>query len=382
MMAVVQENKGKVRPVLDYRELNEYVQCHTGAEVAACDETLRRWRRKTGVLKVVDLKSAYLQIHLDESLWAFQQVRYCGKLYCLTRLGFGLNCAPRIMTRIVREVLARDDRIRRATDHYIDDIIVMEDIVSAEEVVTHLQQYGLVTKPPVSLDGGRVLGLQLRRNLEGELYFRRGNELPVLKENAVVSKRELFSICGKLIGHYPIGGWLRVACSFLKRTCIGSLWKDPAGECAHALLKDLLARVRAEDPVRGKWSVRATTACRVWCDASSLALGVVVEMQGAVIEDAAWLRKTSDFAHINVAELEAVLKGINLALKWGMKTIEVMTDSATVLSWLRAVLTEDHRVKTHGAAEMLIKRRLGVLRQLVVELKLIVTVTFTKSASN
>ena len=49
-----------------------------------------------------------------------------------------------------------------------------------------------------------------------------------------------------------------------------------------------------------------------------------MEVHGTVIEDAAWLRKTSDFAHINVAELEAVLKGLNLALKWGMTTIEVL----------------------------------------------------------
>jgi hypothetical protein len=41
LMAVKQENKGKVRPVLDFRNLNEYVLCHTG-DSAVCDETLRR----------------------------------------------------------------------------------------------------------------------------------------------------------------------------------------------------------------------------------------------------------------------------------------------------------------------------------------------------
>ena len=39
-------------------------------------------------------------------------------------------------------------------------------------------------------------------------------------------------------------------------------------------------------------------------------------------------------------------------------------------------------MKTHGAAEMLIKRRLGVFRQLVTELELSVTVTLTRSQSN
>ena len=233
-MAVVQENKKRVRPVLDFRELNEYVECHTGSEVAVCDETLRKWRRLPGNLKLVDLRSAYLQIHVDESLWPYQQVLYKGQLYCLTRLGFGLSCAPRIMTRILREVLAADERIQRATDHYIDDVIVLDDVVPASEVIAHLKRYGLESKPPQLLDGGRVLGLQLDKNKNGVLVFRRGNEVPVVAYETLITKKQLFSICGKLIGHYPVAGWLRVARGFLKRACVGFAWDDPAGGQAQA----------------------------------------------------------------------------------------------------------------------------------------------------
>ena len=42
MMAVVQPTKNKVRPVLDFRELNGYIKCHTGDDVTdVCDEKLR-----------------------------------------------------------------------------------------------------------------------------------------------------------------------------------------------------------------------------------------------------------------------------------------------------------------------------------------------------
>ena len=42
LMAVIQPTKNKVRPVLDFRELNEYVKCHTGDDVAhVCGEVLR-----------------------------------------------------------------------------------------------------------------------------------------------------------------------------------------------------------------------------------------------------------------------------------------------------------------------------------------------------
>ena len=60
LMAVTQVNKQKVRPVLDFRELNDFVSSHPGTDAAACNETLRRWRQMPGSLKIIDLKSAYL----------------------------------------------------------------------------------------------------------------------------------------------------------------------------------------------------------------------------------------------------------------------------------------------------------------------------------
>ena len=44
--------------------------------------------------------------------------------------------------------------------------------------------------------------------------------------------------------------------------------------------------------------------------------GVSVKIDGVMFEDAAWLRRKCDYNHINVAELEATVKDVNLALKW------------------------------------------------------------------
>ncbi len=49
----------------------------------------------------------------------------------------------------------------------------------------------------------------------------------------------------------------------------------------------------------------------------------LIEIDGQVVENAAQLRKRTDFPHNNIAELDAMIKGINLALKWGPKNIEV-----------------------------------------------------------
>ena len=382
LMAVVQLNKDKVRPVMDFREVNEFVESHPGYDVSVCGETLRRWRRMNGNLKMVDLKSAYLQIRVEENLWSYQKVCFNGELYYLTRLGFGLCSAPKIMTKILNKVLSLNDRVRRGTDSYIDDIIVDEGVVSAEDVVSHLALYGLEAKPPESLDGGRVLGLSLSKNNEGKLWFKRGNELPSVGEEEIPTKRELFSMCGRLVGHYPVCGWLRLACSYVKRRCEGERWDDKIGHHAASMIRELISRVKSEDPVRGEFQVPPSTHGRVWCDASSLGIGVAVEIGGTVVEDAAWLRKRDDVTHINLAELEAVVKGLNLAMKWGVTTIDVMTDSLIVSKWLNAALKDEKRIRVSGLSEVLVRRRVSLVKSMVEELGIKITVTLVPSAEN
>ena len=381
LMAVEQHTKNKVRPVLDYRELNEYVECHTGDDMTdVCNEVLREWRQIEGEVKLVDLKSAYLQIRISRELWKYQLVKYKGKTYCLTRLGFGLNCAPRIMTSILKTVLGKSERVEQATSSYVDDIIVEESRVTALEVIEHLKKFGLITKAPESLEGGAALGLKLQANERGVLDFFRGNEIPDVPER--LTRRDLFSICGKLVGHYPIAGWLRVACSYVKRTAEGSGWNDYVGDRTVAIVREMLDRVKRDDPVKGSWAVPKTSSGVIWCDASSIAMGVLIEKGKTVVEDAAWLRKKTDFNHINVAELEAIIKGVNLALKWGLKEMDLMTDSATVYGWVKLILTEERRVKTKGAAEMLVKRRLGILKNLIEEFNLRINIHLVPTLKN
>ena len=194
--------------------------------------------------------------------------------------------------------------------------------------------------------------------------------------------RELLSICGKLVGHYPMAGCLCVACSYVKRRAEGGRCDDYVGEEAASMLAEVIARVGREDPVRGQWLVPTGSAGVVWCDASSIATGVLLEIGGVVAEDAAWLKKKDDYGHINIAELEAVVRGVNLALKWGLREIEVVTDSATVCEWVRLMLSEEKRIKTKGAAEILVKRRIGVLKDPIEDLQLGLTITLVPSERN
>ena len=66
----------------------------------------------------------------------------------------------------------------------------------------------------------------------------RGNELPIVSES--VTRRELFSVGSMLTGHYHVAGWLRIACSFVKRLSDGSRWDDLIGDIACAMLRDII----------------------------------------------------------------------------------------------------------------------------------------------
>ena len=381
LMAVPQAKK--VRPVLDMRELNEHVAAYT-ADADVCADRLRTWRRHGRRVAVVDLRRAYLQLRLERKLWPYQTVIIRGRRYCLNRLGFGLNVAPAVMKAVVKLVLAQDADVQRAVCPYVDDLLVDEDVVSAERVVEHFARFGLDCKPPVRAeDGARMLGLHVR-SVAGELQWSRDSAVPGPPDR--VTRRAVFAWCGRLVAHLPVCGWLRPAAAWLKRraNAVTRGWDDVTSDATLLdQISDVHARLLTADPARGPWCWTGNRAT-VWTDASSIAAGVVIETpDGGVMEDACWLRPgDAATTHINMAELDAAVRGLNLAVAWGVRHIDLRTDSATVHRWVDDALSGRARLRTRAAGEMLIRRRVDLIRQLVEELQLEMTVTLVRSAEN
>ena len=226
----------------------------------------------------------------------------------------------------------------------------------------HLLKYGLVTKPCENLGAAKVLGLKTYEK-KGVVRWERTelkNEIEPPNLN-LMTKRQVFSLCGKLVGHYPVAGWLRVASSFVKRGCQGDAWDSLAGPTATTRLKDVLTQLNSDDPVKGLWSVPPFGRLNIWCDASKIAYAVALEKENEIIEDGAWLQKADDNTHINLAELNAVVKGVNLAMKWNPQDVAIMTDSAAVYSWMSSMQKKDKRIKVSGLSKMLVRRRLSIL---------------------
>ena len=218
-----------------------------------------------------------------ESLWLFQTVLLAGKRYCLTRLGFGLKVALQTMKAIFNAVLSQEEKVKEGTSAYLDDIYVTEDIVSSLHVKAKLNQFGLICKDPERLeDGARVLGLDVHRK-QGSLRWRRRAALLEIPD--ALTRRGVFSLYGILVGHLPVCRWLRVATDIMKRRA-GMVTKGWDDETADALLIGMVAetitRVKKNDPPRWDWCVQGKEK-NVMVDASSQAIGVLLEKNGAVI---------------------------------------------------------------------------------------------------
>ena len=91
-------------------------------------------------------------------------------------------------------------------------------------------------------------------------------------------------------------------------------WDDKTTLFVHMVM-ETIARVKKSDSTRRDWCVQGKEM-NTLVDANSLAIEVLLEKNRVVIKDACWLQPRNDAAHINLAELDTVLKGINLALQW------------------------------------------------------------------
>lgn len=112
------------------------------------------------------------------------------------------------------------------------------------------------------------------------------------------------------MAHFPVRGWLRVIITFIKQqaSTVTNRWDDEIKDvCLCCMLMETVAKM---DPVRGDWCVDGSKM-KVWIDASSVATGVLLKVNRSIVEDACWLHPSEDAKHINLAELNAAIKGIN-----------------------------------------------------------------------
>ena len=200
----------------------------------------------------------------------------------------------------------------------------------------------------------------------------------------MVTHQTIFSLCGKLIGHLPVYGWLRTTMGMIKRraNAVTRGWDDTTEDAPlRQMVRETIARMTQSDPSQGPWCTIGQDI-NVWVDISSFVTGVLLECDDVVFEDACWLRPANDAQHINLAELDMAPKGIDLPLQWKCKVMHLKTDSVSGYHWLVDTLTGKTRVHTKATSEMLLRRQLETIKSLAEEYGLSMDVTLIPSIQN
>ena len=128
---------------------------------------------------------------------------------------------------VVSAIVEQDDKVKKGTSTYVDDIFVDENVVNMEYFRNFFSKYGLKSKVGERIDGNgaRVFGLAVKK-VGGKLMWSRGNRLKKIPRK--LSRRTVFSICGQFVSHLPVCGWLRVVRSIIKRKLVSLTngWDD------------------------------------------------------------------------------------------------------------------------------------------------------------
>ncbi|KAF4697044.1 hypothetical protein FOZ63_026119, partial [Perkinsus olseni] len=414
LVPVVQSHKSTaVRPTIDYTYVNRFCTIASDPFAGNCQREIRRWRRVADG-NVLDISRAYPSLLLDPEQSWYQVIRLDhrsdGPYFRLCRLGFGASSAPRILKSVL-DFCLKDEPTKNL--RYFDDILIPKECDNRTNDALHdgvsrvrsiLLRNSLTTKDPCPIEGSRLLGLVVYRDDDKRLCWKRRLSLDELlhieaKLNGgeAVSCKAFSSWVGTLSSHVPVCGWLRVA-SAIGRRLIGrecdstkaSWFRDiPDGVRRYGRLLCKLLRARG-DPATGPWLLPAPhnstktgdlTPVKVWFDASTLAIGVVLTTSdNQVLYDYCALTPESSIdpgsrpsAHANIRELDALLKAVEVATEYEYTNVQLITDSKSVYAWVSKLLLHK-KISVHGLHKPLIVRRLELLRRLVSEFRLRLTI--------
>ena len=94
------------------------------------------------------------------------------------------------------------------------------------------------------------------------------------------------------------------------------------------------------------------------------------------------MRPAKDIRHINIVELDAVIKALNLATKWPAKRFVLHTDLRTVYGWLQRSLNNIRCLRTGGLQEVVVRRRVQIISDIVTTVGLQLDVRWVATADN
>jgi ribonuclease HI len=134
---IVPKKTGGDRKILDCSILNDFLKDRSfrmeDAVVVCQLAQINDWAT------TVDISSAYLHVAVEEDLQPFLSFEFMNQFYCYVSMPFGLKCAPRVFTLLMRKVvdhLRAKLGVRMIT--YMDDLLILGN--TSEETARLSQQ--------------------------------------------------------------------------------------------------------------------------------------------------------------------------------------------------------------------------------------------------
>ena len=133
---LVPKKEGTYRPVIDLSRLNKFVEnFHFQMENISCLKTLLR---REDFMTCIDLKDAYLSVHVHRSSQKYLCFQWRNRCYAFQGLPFGLNTAPRVFTKLIKPIAAYLRKRGIQIIVCLDDFLILGSSIEESKANTQL----------------------------------------------------------------------------------------------------------------------------------------------------------------------------------------------------------------------------------------------------
>ena len=134
--AVPKPRSTKFRPILNLKRFNKHIK-HYRFKMETFSH-VRNWLQPNYFMVGIDLKDQFLSVPINKRFRKYLRFNWLGKLFQWQTLPFGLRCSPRVVTKILKPVMAfLQLNFGILISVYMDDMIIQAK--SASECYFHAQ---------------------------------------------------------------------------------------------------------------------------------------------------------------------------------------------------------------------------------------------------
>lgn len=341
----VPKKTGDLRPVLNLRPLNRYIQPRSFKM-----ETLRQichLIKKGDYMTPIDLSDAFLHVLIHPSYRKYLRFEWKGRAFQFRTLPFGLSLSPLVFTKILKPVLRWARRKGITIFAYLDDILIIGPSRERTQqytqmVLKKLAELGFLVKESKST-------LEPTQTIEhlGFTIDTKAMTLSVPKAKTRDLRREASKLLSKTSAP------LRTIAAFVGKAMAMTMAVFPARMMTRQLTQltnqALRTKCKWTDPItisqpaqeelrwwkqhlsqwNGQSFIPQTTDLDVYTDSSDNHWGIVID---ETTFKGAWSQQEAG-QHINWKELRCIWLAVNLPQCIG-RTVNIVSDNMTAISYI------------------------------------------------